>query len=144
MKLISPSFAMNESIPSRFTCDGDNISPALQWDDIPSGTKSFVVLVHDPDAVRGDWLHWLVKNIPAHTTAVAENVVPIGAIEVTNDFGKTSWGGPCPPSGTHRYFFEIYALDVNTLSGQNRTEIERAMDGHILGKGELIGIYQRQ
>lgn len=143
MKLTSSNFEPNQAIPSRFTCDGEDISPALQWEDIPTGTKSFVLIVHDPDAVHGDWVHWLVKNIPATVIAVPENTVPIGGTGVNNSFGKTVWGGPCPPAGTHRYMFEVYALDIEAITGQNRADVEQQMQGHILGKGELMATYQR-
>lgn len=143
MQLTSPHWQPNQIIPNQFTCNGEDISPALEWSDIPTDTQSFVLIVRDPDAPGKEWIHWIVKDIPDSVTGVADNAVPSGGVEVANDFGRTSWGGPCPPSGEHRYYFEIYALDVPTITGNSLAEIETAMIGHIAGKAELIGLFSR-
>lgn len=143
MQLTSPHWQHNQTIPTQFTCDGADISPALAWSDIPDGTQSFVLIVRDPDSPSKEWIHWLVKDIPVATTNVLDNTAPTGGVELVNDFGKTSWGGPCPRNGKHRYVFQIYALDVTNVSGNSLTEIETAMVDHIVGKGELIGLFRR-
>ncbi|MBI4407044.1 MAG: YbhB/YbcL family Raf kinase inhibitor-like protein [Candidatus Kerfeldbacteria bacterium] len=143
VQLTSPHFQANQTIPAQFTCAGEDISPALQWFNVPDTSKSFVLIVHDPDAPSKDWVHWLVKNIPATVTQVADDTVPTGGVEVANDFGRSSWGGPCPPRGEHHYYFEIYALDVTTIAGNSLAEIKTAMTGHILDQGELIGLFAR-
>ena len=143
MNLTSPHWQPNQTIPAQFTCEGEDISPALIWSDIPNDTKSFVLIVRDPDAPSQEWIHWLVKDIPTAVTSVEDNSVPAGGVEVMNDFGRTGWGGPCPPNGEHRYYFELYALDVPTITGNSLTEVETAMDGHILAKGELLGLFKR-
>lgn len=144
MQLTSPHFTHNSALPKKYTCDGDDISPALQWADIPDGTKSFVLIVRDPDApAKDEWTHWIVVNIPTSVTDIPDNTVPGGGREVMNDFGQTTWGSPCPPDGEHRYFFQLYALDVPTISGNSLEEVEIAMADHILAKAELIGLYTR-
>lgn len=143
MQLTSPHWQPNQTIPTQFTCDGADISPALTWSDIPAETQSFVLVVRDPDAPRQEFIHWIVKDIPPDVTSVVDDTVPAGGVEVINDFGKTSWGGPCPPNGSHRYYFEIYALDVPTISGNTLLEIDTAMFDHIVGKAELMGVFSR-
>lgn len=135
MKLTSPAFQNNAVIPARYTCDGENVNPPLTISEVPAGTQSLALIVHDPDAPRGNWTHWLLWNIDPATTSIAENSVPAGAVQGVTDFGSAAWGGPCPPSGTHRYIFTLYALDAKLdLS---------AMQGHILEEAELVGNYQR-
>jgi len=138
----SPAFENNKLIPSKYTCDGDNVNPPLTIEGVPDGTKSLVLIVDDPDAPMGTWDHWIVWNIPP-TNKIEENTVP-GA-EGINDFRKHSYGGPCPPSGTHRYFFKVYALDtkLNLNPNSRKKDVEKAMQGHILAKGEYIGLYRR-
>lgn len=143
MQLTSPHWQSNQTIPTRFTCEGEDISPALTWSAIPDNTQSFVLIVRDPDAPSKEWIHWLVKDIPVTVTSVTDNTVPVGGVEVMNDFGRTGWGGPCPPNGEHRYYFELYALDVPTIAGNSLTEVETAMREHILAKGELLGLFSR-
>jgi len=140
MKLTSPNFKNNELIPKKFTCEGDDINPTLVIEDIPAGTKSLALIVDDPDA-RG-WVHWVVYDIPV-VTRIEENSIP--GKQGMNDFGKKDYGGPCPPSGTHRYFFKIYALDKEMgLGGRvDKAALENAMKGHIVDKAELIGLYKR-
>jgi Raf kinase inhibitor-like YbhB/YbcL family protein len=139
----SPAFENNNLIPAKYTCDGDDVNPALSIEGTPEGTKSLALIVDDPDAPVGTWIHWVVWDIPP-TTKIKENTIP--GIEGLNDFRKHSYGGPCPPSGTHRYFFKVYALDTKlALSSNSRKEdVQRAMKDHILAKGELIGLYSRR
>jgi hypothetical protein len=142
MELTSSAFSAGGVIPARFTCDGDDVSPPLSWADIPEGTKSFALLVHDPDAPSGDFVHWLVSDIPAGTSEIPENG-PVPGVERTNDFSKTAWGGPCPPSGEHRYVFVLYALDAESLPGVTKETLAQALEGHVLGSAELVGRYRR-
>ncbi len=145
MQLTSPNFTNHSDIPVKYTCDGEDTSPALQWADFPEATKSFVLIVRDPDApAKDEWIHWIVINIPADINEVSENSIPFNGTEVANDFGRTSWGGPCPPDGQHRYFFEVYALNVETIAGNSLEEVETAMQDHIIDKAELMGNYDRQ
>jgi hypothetical protein len=139
----SPAFENNKLIPAKYTCDGDDVNPALNIEGIPEETESLALIVDDPDAPIGTWVHWVVWDIPP-TIKIKENTVP--GIEGLNDFRKHFYGGPCPPSGTHRYFFKVYALDTKlTLSSNSRKEdVQRAMKDHILAKGELIGLYSRR
>jgi Raf kinase inhibitor-like YbhB/YbcL family protein len=143
MKITSPDIRPGDYISVRFTCQGLDISPRLEFVNIPERTRSFVLIVHDPDAPSGDWTHWLVFNIPANKLEIGEGEVP--GIEGVNDFGRTRWGGPCPPQGTHRYFFELYALDVllPLSEGVTRREVEAGMKEHILGKADLEGLYEK-
>ena len=120
MNLLSNDFNNGGSIPSKFTCDGKNISPHLSWSDVPAETKSFALVSDDPDAFGGGWIHWLVYDIPYDIREIEQNSLPTGAKEVENDFGKKPYGGPCPPSGTHRYFFKLYSLDVEHLRNINK------------------------
>lgn len=142
MKLISPDFKNNEYIPKKFTCDGQDISPSLTVENIPNNAKSLVLIVDDPDAPMGTWVHWVVFDIPI-TNKIGENSIP--GKQGTNNSNPRNYGGPCPPSGTHRYFFKIYALDtmLNLKEGITKADLEKAMKGHILGKAELIGLYKR-
>lgn len=139
----SPSFKDNDHIPVQYTCDGRNISPALKLEHIPTEAMTLAIIVEDPDAPAGTWVHWVVWNIPV-THMIREN--EIHGLQGVNDFGKNSYGGPCPPSGTHRYFFKVYALDsaLNLPSNTRKIELEKAMSTHILGFGELVGLYTRQ
>jgi hypothetical protein len=139
----SPVFENNGSIPRKYTCDGDDVNPALKVKDIPQGAQTLVLIVDDPDAPMGTWDHWIVWNIPPKEV-IKENSIP--GIEGLNDFNKHSYGGPCPPSGTHRYFFKVYALDTELHLDPNskKEDVERTMDGHILGKGQIVGLYSRR
>lgn len=144
MEITSPDFKNNTSIPQKFTCQGDDCSPPLVLQDVPASAKSLVLIVNDPDAPVGNWDHWLVYNISPETTMISENTVP--GIQCINDSGNKEWGGPCPPSGTHRYYFTIYALDIRlpALSDRARkNDLLTAMKGHILDKAELIGLYEK-
>jgi Raf kinase inhibitor-like YbhB/YbcL family protein len=139
----SSTFENNQLIPTKYTCDGDDISPPLTIEGVPEGTKTLALIVDDPDCPTGTWDHWIVWNIPATTSKIAENTAP--GTEGLNDFRKRVYGGPCPPSGTHRYFFKVYALDVKLdLSPTSRKrDVEKAMQGHVLAEGELVGLYRR-
>lgn len=147
MNITSSVFQHQTKIPSKYTCDGENINPPLSISDIPPNAKSLVLIVDDPDAVSGIWDHWLVFNIPPNIQEIEEDSVPVGAVEGMTSFGNSGYGGPCPPppSGTHRYFFKLYALDttLNLDSSATKKEIEEAMKGHVLELDELIGLYSR-
>lgn len=151
MQITSTAFGNGAEIPSEFSCDGQNKSPELSWSGAPSGTKSFVLIVHDPDApMSGGFTHWLVYNIPPNVNGVPENApaqdqLPGGGIQGKNSSGKYGYMGPCPPSGTHRYNFKLYALDaiLNPSVGTNKESLEQAIRGHVLAEAELMGRYKR-
>lgn len=152
MKLESSDFAQGSIIPQRYTCGGENVSPHLEWGDAPAGTKSFALIVDDPDAPAGIWVHWLLYNIPGERRGLPENIETIpklddGILQGRNDFGKTGYGGPCPPHGhgPHRYVFKLYALDddLELPPGAQKAALERAMQGHILAQAEIMGRYER-
>jgi Raf kinase inhibitor-like YbhB/YbcL family protein len=147
LSLTSPAFTEGGAIPAKYTCDGDNISPPLAWGQAPEGTAAFVLIAEDIDARL--WTHWLVVNLPADTTSLddgASGKLPEGAIEGSTDFGPTSYGGPCPPSGEHRYSFTLYALSERLELGAevNAAPIRAAMFGKVLGEAKLTGKYRRQ
>lgn len=147
MELTSPAFKNNEQIPTRYTCDGDGSCPPLEINDSPPATRSFAIIVDDLDAKDGglNFLHWIVWNIHPHTTLLKENRPLPGAIEGRTSFGTYHWGAPCPPKGTHRYRFRIFALDTELDLGRDSTaeDIGEAMDGHVLAQSELMGTYRR-
>lgn len=142
MKITSPQFGNNDFIPKKYTCQGDDINPPLVISGAPRETKSFALIVDDPDAPGRTWVHWVVFDIPP-TSGIAENGVP--GKQGINDFGKKNYGGPCPPSGTHRYFFKLYALKstLNIREGISKGELENAMQGHIIEEAELVGLYKK-
>lgn len=145
IELVSTAFAPNGVIPKRYTCDGENLSPPLAWSHLPPQTKSIALIMDDPDAPIGTFVHWVIFNIPPEVTGFAEGEKGIG-VEGSNDFRKVGYGGPCPPRGSnHRYFFKVYALDIklNLDTGATKKDLEKAMQGHILDQGELIGRYGR-
>jgi Raf kinase inhibitor-like YbhB/YbcL family protein len=146
ISITSSSFQAGGDFPAKFTCDGTNVSPALQIGGVPNEAKSLVLIVDDPDAPRGLFTHWIIWNIDPKTTRVAENSAPAAGVQGTNDFGKRNYGGPCPPSGTHRYFFKIFALDTKLELKPNarRAELDAAMRGHVLAQGELMGRYSHK
>ena len=146
LTISSPAFRHNEHIPSKFTCDDADVSPQLLIGNVPAGTKSFALIVDDPDAPRGTWVHWVVWNISPDTKEIREGSVPAGAHQGMNDFRKLDYGGPCPPSGTHHYFFKLYALDttLGLAAKATKATLEQAMQGHILAQAELIGLYKRK
>ncbi len=145
MKLSSIAFDHNQNIPKKYTCDGENINPPLTVSDVPDAAKSLVLIVDDPDAPGKTWVHWVLYNIDPSVTEIGENSVAKSAIQGMTDFGTASYGGPCPPSGTHRYFFRLYALDtmLDLSERAGKKEVEDAMQGHILDSAELIGLYGR-
>lgn len=147
-QLTSDAFANNESIPEVYSCDGKNISPALTWNEPPTGTQSFALIMDDPDAPGGTWVHWVLFNIPASARSLPEAfspvaILPDGSTSGISSFGRMGYGGPCPPSGTHHYFFKLYALDekLSISVGADKGELEKAMTGHILAQSELVGTY---
>jgi Raf kinase inhibitor-like YbhB/YbcL family protein len=146
LKISSPAFTHNGSIPAKYTCDGSDTNPPLRIENVPGKAKSLALIVDDPDAPAGTWVHWVVWNIPAATSEIGENSVPPGAMQGKTDFGRNVYGGPCPPSGTHRYFFKLYALDatLDLRPATTKKELEKAMDGHIIERAEMIGVYKRQ
>lgn len=149
MELHSSAFNNDDKVPSRYTCDGDNISPPLSWNNSPEETKTFALIMDDPDAPGGDFVHWLVYNIPANITRLDENITTLNLMESmamgTNDFRRIGYGGPCPPSGTHRYFIRLYALDtiLKLDAGASKKELLNAIEGTILLKTELSFKYSR-
>ncbi len=144
LKLTSPAFGDNSMIPAKYTCDGDDVSPELLIEGIPEEAKSLVLIIDDPDAPVGTWDHWIMFNIPI-VSKIEENSVPSRAVQGTNSFRKLDYGGPCPPSGTHRYMFKLYALDaaLDLAEGASKADVESAMEGHILAQTKLIGLYKR-
>ena len=141
MKITSQAFTEGQSIPEQFTMYGKNRIPPLHLEDIPEKARSLALIVDDPDAPGGLFTHWLIWNIDPAMTQIAEKSVPHGAVEGTSDFGKPGYGGPCPPSGTHRYFFRVFALDqtLELKPGAKRSALERAMKGHVTAQGEMMG-----
>lgn len=143
-QLMSNSFKAGEVLPTRYTCDGDNISPHLRWSNAPEESKSFALSMIDPDAPGGEFVHWLVYNIPADMVALAEGkVLNKVAPELRNDFSQTNYGGPCPPAGRHRYIFTVYALDAETINPKTKEQFLELTAQHALAKAELMGTYQR-
>lgn len=146
MKISSSAFGNNSTIPKKYTCEGQDINPPLQFDEIPPETKSLALIMDDPDAPMGTWVHWVVWNISPNTLKIAENDVPQAAVLGINDSRKLEYGGPCPPPGKpHRYFFKLYALDIviSLKQGSFKKDLEEIMEKHILAKAELVGLYQR-
>jgi hypothetical protein len=148
--LSSNAFTEGAMIPQRYSCDGENISPPLFWTGVPSGTRSLALICDDPDAPVGTWDHWVLYNIPADATGLPESVpekavLDTGAVHGSNSWGRIGYGGPCPPGGTHRYFFKIFALDtlLDLKSGATTSQLLETMEGHILGQGQLMGRYRR-
>ncbi len=146
MKLESPAFNNNGSIPSKYTCDGENVSPPLKISEVPADAKSLVLIVDDPDAPAGDWVHWTIFNMDPATSEIAEGTAPLGAAQGMTDFGSNGYGGPCPPSGVHHYQFKLYALDstLNIPASSKKRDIEKAMNAHVLGQAVLVGLFQRR
>ena len=151
LKLTSTAFEEGGMIPAQYTCDGPNVSPPLAWSNLPEGAKTLALICDDPDAPRGTWVHWVVYQIPATEHSLAENVpardmLDNGARQGANDFKKTAYGGPCPPNGTHRYFFKLYALDaaLDLPPGATKDQLLKAAEGHVLAQGQLMGLYTRR
>jgi len=144
MKLKSKDFGDKTNIPSEFTCDGRDIPPQLSWEDVPNQTKSFALSVTDPDAPGGTWIHWLVHDIPKDVRSIEKGGLPKVAKQVENDWGKREYGGPCPPSGTHRYIFILYALNTEKLEGVNKRNFFSKVEEHTIDKTMLTGLYKRR
>ena len=146
ISVTTPAFQAGGDIPAKFTCNGANVNPQLKIDRLPNEAKSLVLIVDDPDAPRGLFTHWIVWNIDPKTTDIGENSAPPGGVQGTNDFGKRNYGGPCPPSGSHRYFFKIFALDtkLDLKPSARRTDLDAAMHDHTLAQGELIARYSHK
>ncbi|MGB8853535.1 MAG: YbhB/YbcL family Raf kinase inhibitor-like protein [Pirellulales bacterium] len=154
LRITSPAFEHGESIPRRYTCEGDDISPPLEWSGVPKGTKSLALIVDDPDAPdpaapKRVWVHWVLYDIPPDVTGLLEGIggtdLPPGTLAGLNDWKKVGYGGPCPPIGRHRYFFKLYALDrmLRDLDHPTKAKLERAMDGHVLAQTELVGTFKK-
>ncbi len=150
-ELTSTAFANGDPIPMKYTCDDQDISPSLQWKDQPEGTRCFALICDDPDAPMGTWVHWVLYNLPASTDTLPEAVrsdadLPDGGRHGKNSWGRPGYGGPCPPSGTHRYFFRLYALDAELAlaASWSKEELLRIMEGHILASTETMGVYSRE
>ena len=155
LTVTSPRISANQTIPAQYTCEGPDVSPALQWQGAPEGTKSLALICDDPDAPGGTWVHWVMFNIPATATSLPENVAKTespgnggGAKQGLNSFRKIGYGGPCPPPGhgSHRYFFRLFALDteLKLQPGVTKRQLEVALEGHVLARGELLGQYERK
>ena len=146
LTLASPAFEHGGNIPAKYTCDGADVSPPLIIGNVPVGTKSLALIVDDPDAPAGTWVHWVLWNIAPETRELRERTAPDNASQGKNDFRKAAYGGPCPPSGSHRYFFKLYALDTTLNLERNSTKaaLEQAMKNHVLARAELMGLYRRK
>lgn len=151
MEIKSPAFEAGGMIPKQYTCDGQDISPPLAWTAVPDGAKSLALICDDPDAPMGTWVHWVIFNLPADLGEMSEHIPPQktlqnGAKQGTNDFRKIGYGGPCPPSGEHRYYFKLYALDtkLNLDAGAKKADLLKETEGHILAESQLMGKYQRR
>src|SRR5712692_10384724 len=150
IKLTSAAFKEGQPIPRQYTCDGVNVSPPLEWAGVPKTARTVAIICDDPDAPAGTWVHWVLYNLPAENIGLVESLpttenLKAGGFQGQNDFGKIGYGGPCPPSGTHRYFFKIYALDseLPLKAGATKADLEKAMEGHIVSQGQLMGTYRR-
>ncbi len=145
MKITSSAFENNSKIPSKYTCEDKNINPPLEFSDTPKETKSLVLVVDDPDAPSKTWVHWVVYNIDPSTARINESSVPQEALQGTTDFGKPGYEGPCPPSGTHRYFFKLYALDtiLEAPDGLTKQQVLEKVRDHVIEEAELVGLYSR-
>ena len=145
MNITSSAFENNQPIPQKYSCNGENVSPPLSIREIPEGTRSLAILVDDPDAPAKVWVHWLIWNINPKSSVILEGNVPEGTVKGSNDFNNTGWEGPCPPSGTHRYFFRVYALDktIDLSEGARRSDMEKAIEGHVIDSAELVGLYSK-
>jgi len=140
--LSSSAFKMNEMIPKKYSGQGEDVNPPLKWDSVPAGTKSLALVVDDPDAPVGLWTHWLVKNIPPSITKIEEDSVP--GEEVANSWKKKSWGGPMPPSGTHRYFFKLYALNIEKMVSTTKDQFYKEVEKNKIGEASLMGRYKKE
>jgi Raf kinase inhibitor-like YbhB/YbcL family protein len=150
IQLTSPAFTEGQMIPKQYTCDAANVSPPLEWSGVPAGARSLALIADDPDAPAGTWTHWIVFNLPVGTSGLPEavaatNKLENGALQGTTSFRKVGYGGPCPPGGTHRYYFKLYALDapLSLTNSASAKDMQSAMQGHILASAQLMGRYGR-
>ena len=145
LSLTSTAFQDNGDIPAKYTCQGDDINPPLEIAGLPDGVKSIVLIMDDPDAPAGTWDHWVVWSIAPETTGIHEDSAPSGAVQGKNSWGRNDYGGPCPPSGKHRYFFKLYALDtaLDLPESSGKADVRSAMEGHVLAQTQLVGLYQK-
>ncbi|HYV33854.1 MAG TPA: YbhB/YbcL family Raf kinase inhibitor-like protein [Candidatus Limnocylindria bacterium] len=145
MKITSPVFNDHENIPAKYTCDGDGVNPPLAFSDVPKEAKTLALVMDDPDAPNGTWVHWLLWNIPAETNQLMENSVPAGATQGQTSSGQNVYGGPCPPLGIHHYHFKLYALSrkLSIASYSTAADLEKAMQGNIIAHADLVGLYSR-
>lgn len=145
MRIVSSAFEHNQKIPAKYTCVGDSINPPLQFLDTPKDAKSLVLIIDDPDAPNGTWVHWVVFNMESNTLGIEENKRPTSGVEAMTSFGKPGYGAPCPPSGTHRYFFKLYALSstLDLTATADKKIVEEAMQGHIIAQAELVGLFSK-
>jgi Raf kinase inhibitor-like YbhB/YbcL family protein len=150
IKISSTAFGEGAMIPPQYTCDGKDVSPPFSWSGVPDNAKTLALIGDDPDAPRGTWVHWVLYNLPADVKELPENLpttetLPSGALQGKNDFGRIGYGGPCPPSGTHRYYFKLYALDadLDLAAGATKDQLLKAMVGKVVGEGQLMGRYRR-
>ncbi|OGH69399.1 MAG: kinase inhibitor [Candidatus Magasanikbacteria bacterium RIFCSPHIGHO2_01_FULL_47_8] len=146
MRISSPAFTDHGNVPGKYTCDGQNVNPPLLFEEVPANAKILALVVDDPDSPSGTWTHWTVWNIDPNVTEIPENSVPPGAVEGITSFKRSGWGGPCPASGIHRYFFKLYALDgelVGLTPQSSEEEVKTAMNGHLVATAELVGLYSR-
>lgn len=143
MKITSPAFENEGSIPSKYTCDGQDKSPPLEFSGVPEDAKSLALVVDDPDAPTKTWVHWMIHGISPSSEGIPEDSTPDNAFEVINDFAKQAYGGPCPPSGSHRYYFRLYALDVSKLKNVTKENFAKKCKGHVLAEATLMGTYKR-
>lgn len=150
IQLTSSAFKEGQPIPRQYTCDGVNVSPPLEWTGVPKTAKTIAIIADDPDAPAGTWVHWVLYNLPAENIGLVENLpasenLQAGGFQGKNDFEKIGYGGPCPPSGTHRYFFKVYAVDseLPLKAGATKTEVEKALEGHVVAQGQLMGKYSK-
>ena len=151
LEIKSAAFAAGKAIPRKYACDGDDISPPLNWGGAPTETRSIALIVDDPDAPIGTWVHWVLYNLPTQVNSIPEGVpigpsLSVGGLQGKNGSGQLGYQGPCPPSGTHRYFFRVYALDkpLKLSPGASKEQLLKAMKGHILEQAELMGLYSKQ
>ena len=149
LRVTSAAFKEGQPIPRQYTCDGVNVSPPLEWSGAPKTARTIAIIADDPDAPSGAWVHWVLYNLPAENIGIVENLpetenLKAGGFQGKNDFGKIGYGGPCPPSGSHRYFFKVYALDVELplKAGATKAEVENAFAGHVVAQGQLMGRYR--
>jgi Raf kinase inhibitor-like YbhB/YbcL family protein len=151
LEVTSPAFLNGEKIPAKYTCDDQNVSPPFQWKGLPEGVQSIALIAEDPDAPGKTWVHWVLYNLPPTISDVPENIPPLKQLPAcgwhgTNDFGSMGYSGPCPPSGSHRYHFKLYALDtiLNLEPGASKAQVLKAAQGHILAEAQVTGVYQRK